>query len=193
MLIQKMIKMKRFQMILALMVAVVFSSCGDENKNKALDEETITIGEDSSLEQMNTTEGLPSEGEAIQRENGVVQVNLTGNDQMQYNLNEIRVKAGDTVRLTLTHIGEMPENQMGHNFVLLTKGTDVIDFGTAAASARSNDYIPEGTNQVIAHTEMIGGGEETTIEFIAPEPGTYNYLCSFPGHWTQMQGNFIVE
>lgn len=178
-------------MTLATMALI---SCGDEKK----DQETITIGEEGTLERIDTSEdevealGEDSE-EAIQRENGVVVVNLEGNDLMQFNLNEIRVQAGDKVRLILTHVGDLPENAMGHNFVLLKQGTDVVDFGQKAATASGNDYIPEGTDQVIVHTEMIGGGEQTTIEFTAPEPGTYDYICSFPGHYVQMRGNFIVE
>ncbi len=188
--------MKDLTRFLALLLTIVLISCGDEKK----EQETITIGEEGSLEEVEmgentvetTTEDAQS-GEAVMRQDGVVQVNLTGNDQMQYNLNEIKVKAGEKVRLTLTHVGQLPENAMGHNFVLLKQGTDVVDFAQKAATASGNDYIPEGTDAVIVHTEMIGGGEETTIEFTAPEPGTYEYICSFPGHYIQMRGNFIVE
>lgn len=181
---------------LALLFTAVLLSCGDEKK----EQETITIGEEGSLKtvetrdsNMDATTGDTDSGEAVQRQNGVVQVNLTGDDMMKFNLNEIRVKAGETVRLTLKHVGQLPENAMGHNFVLLKQGTDVTDFGQKAATASGNDYIPEGTNAVIANTEMIGGGEETTIEFTAPEAGTYDYICSFPGHYVQMRGKFIVE
>ena len=179
----------------AILLALVLVSCGDEKKEK----ETITIGEEGTLERMDTSENTSTTtdtsqtGEAVKRVNGVVQINLTGNDLMQFNLNEIRVKAGEEVRLTLTHIGELPENAMGHNFVLLKQGTDVVDFAQQAATATGNEYIPEGTDAVIAKTEMIGGGEETTITFTAPEPGTYEYICSFPGHYVQMRGTFIVE
>ncbi len=186
--------MKNLRTFLMTLATMALISCGDEKK----DQETITIGEEGTLERIDTSEdevealGEDSE-EAIQRENGVVVVNLEGNDLMQFNLNEIRVQAGDKVRLILTHVGDLPENAMGHNFVLLKQGTDVVDFGQKAATASGNDYIPEGTDQVIVHTEMIGGGEQTTIEFTAPEPGTYDYICSFPGHYVQMRGNFIVE
>ena len=112
---------------------------------------------------------------------------------MQFNKKEFRVKAGQTVRLTLTHVGEMPENVMGHNWVLLEKGTDINEFGQKAVSAAENDYIPENTDQVIAHTELVGGGETTTVEFTAPAAGTYDFICSFPGHYAIMQGKFIVE
>ncbi|MGD1893724.1 MAG: plastocyanin/azurin family copper-binding protein [Cyclobacteriaceae bacterium] len=46
---------------------------------------------------------------------------------------------------------------------------------------------------MIVHTKFIGGGESDTITFEAPSPGTYDYICSFPGHYALMQGKLIVE
>lgn len=187
--------MKNLRRFLAVLATMALVSCGDEKK----EQETITIGEEGTLERTDTRANpetatdTAQTGEAIERRDGMVQVNLTGDDMMRFNLNEIRVKAGETIRLTLTHTGQLPENAMGHNFVLLQQGTDVVDFATEAASASGNDYIPEGTDAVIVNTDMIGGGEETSIEFTAPEPGTYEFICSFPGHYVQMRGQFIVE
>lgn len=185
--------MKNFNRFLSLCAIVLFISCGDEKK---IDEESVTIGEEGTLKQIeNVDDEVETEADALESQtvDGVTVVEIAGNDLMQFNKNEIRVKAGQTVRLTLKHVGELPENAMGHNFVLLKQGTDVVDFAQKAATATGNEYIPEGTDRVIAKTEMIGGGEETTIEFQAPEAGTYDFICSFPGHYVQMRGKFIVE
>ncbi|MFP8487952.1 azurin [Gracilimonas sp. Q87] len=123
----------------------------------------------------------------------VVEITIEGNDQMKFNLDEIKVEEGQTVKLTLKHVGKLPKAAMGHNWVLLKQGTNIQEFGSAAAKAAGNDYIPEGTDDVIVHTKMLGGGEETTIEFTAPAKGTYDFICSFPGHYALMQGKFIVE
>lgn len=112
---------------------------------------------------------------------------------MRYDKLLLRVKVGQEVTLTLNHTGEQPKNLMGHNFVLLKKGTDVSRFASKAGVAIENDYIPADTEAVIAHTKMIGGGESTTITFDAPPKGSYDYLCSFPGHHGLMRGKFIVE
>jgi azurin len=45
----------------------------------------------------------------------------------------------------------------------------------------------------VAHTKLIGGGESDTINFTITEPGTYDYICSFPGHLALMKGKLIVE
>ena len=62
---------------------------------------------------------------------------------------------------------------------------------------KSSSAIPADlSDQVIAHTGIVGGGEgdtkELTIEFAAPEPGDYPFLCSFPGHFAMMNGTFRV-
>ena len=112
---------------------------------------------------------------------------------MRFNLNEIKVKEGDLVELTLIHVGELDVKIMGHNFVLLKPGVDINEFAKKAMKAKANDYIPVDSPDVIVHTEMIGGGQKTSITFDAPEPGTYQFVCSFPGHVALMNGEFIVE
>ena len=46
---------------------------------------------------------------------------------------------------------------------------------------------------IIAATKLLGGGETDTVIFDAPAAGTYEFLCSFPGHYAIMKGKFIVE
>lgn len=122
-----------------------------------------------------------------------VEITIEANDRMKFDLDEIKVEAGQTVILTLKHVGKLPKAAMGHNWVLLTQGTKINEFGMAASKARDNDYIPADSENIIVNTELLGGGEETTIEFTAPEAGTYDFICSFPGHYAMMKGKFIVE
>jgi azurin len=120
-------------------------------------------------------------------------IRITGSDAMQFNKKVIKIKSGQKVKLTLKHIGNLDINIMGHNFVLLKKNVDLADFASKAMKAKENEYIPTDSKDIIAHTKLIGKGETTTIEFDAPEKGTYQFLCSFPGHYGMMKGKFIVE
>lgn len=122
-----------------------------------------------------------------------IKITLNGNDKMQYDLSEIDVYEGQTVVLTLNHTGTMPMASMGHNFVLLKNGTDLEKFEAEAAKAQKDGYIPADTSEIIAHTKLLGGGESDTITFQAPEKGTYDFLCSFPGHYSVMKGKFNVK
>ena len=124
---------------------------------------------------------------------GVANVAITSNDGMRFDVRKINVSSGQKVRVTLTHTGKLDKRIMGHNVVFLKNGVKPSAFAVKAAASKNNDYIPEGTTEVIAHTKMIGGGETTVIEFVAPEAGTYTYICSFPGHYAMMKGKLIVE
>ncbi|MGB6221533.1 azurin [Haloferula sp.] len=125
-----------------------------------------------------------------------VKLELTGNDQMQYDKKELTVTEGQNVTLTLKHIGKLPKAAMGHNVVILKAGTQIPAFAMKAAPAAANDYIPqdeESKKLIVAHTKMIGGGESDTITFTAPAAGEYPYLCTFPGHFGLMSGKLIVK
>ncbi|MBL6591527.1 MAG: Azurin [Flavobacteriaceae bacterium] len=119
-------------------------------------------------------------------------VTINSTDQMLFDRSVIKVKSGMPVNLTLNHTGQIAKEFMGHNFVLLKEGTDVDDFAQRAMVAKDSDYIPVG-DETYAYTKMLGGGESDSITFDSPEPGTYIYLCTFPGHYQVMRGEFIVE
>jgi len=174
--------MKNFKKLMLVLTAIAMVSCGEKKEKEQIDLNDNSVG---------TTESVTEE-KSTQDEN-VVEITITGNDQMQYDLKEMKVKAGQTVRVTLKHIGKMDKNVMGHNWVLLTNGTDVPEFGALAGAAKATDYVPAGTDKVIAHTKLLSGGESDTIEFVAPAAGTYDFICSFPGHYALMKGKFIVE
>ena len=140
-----------------------------------------------------TTEVTPTEEMATPAAMETIEITLNSNDAMKYDMSEIKVMEGQTVVLTLNHTGKLPIEAMGHNFVLLNQGVVMADFATAAVQAKATDYIPNDAKDVIAHTKTIGGGESTSVTFTAPAKGTYDFLCSFPGHYAMMNGKFIVE
>lgn len=118
---------------------------------------------------------------------------ITSNDMMRFDKNELVAWEGQTVTITLKHTGTMPKTAMGHNFVLIDNSISVADYCKKALEAKDNEYIPSDTNLTIAHTALIGGGEQTQVTFKAPSKGTYDFLCSFPGHYSVMKGKFIVQ
>ena len=166
--------------VLILMGFLAVTSCGKK--------------ETAPADQTETTE--PSiEGEAAPitstEENVLV---IEGNDQMQFNTSELRAVAGKPIKLTLKHVGKIPKEAMGHNLVILQEGTDQADFALKANDAKATDYIPASEKAaVIAHTKLLGGGEEDTIEFTIDKKGSYPFICSFPGHVAMMKGTLIVE
>lgn len=123
-------------------------------------------------------------------------VEITGNDQMQFNIKAFEVTEGEKVVLSFKHIGQLPAAAMGHNVVILKTGTVIPAFSAKCAPAKDNGYIPkddESKAQIIAHTKMLGGGESDEITFTAPKAGEYPFICSFPGHFAIMQGVMTVK
>jgi len=170
--------MKLYKVLLLTIFSIVtLSSCGSEKKQDTQNKvkfKTETKTTNSS-------------------DDGVANIVITGDDYMKFNTNEIRAKAGQKVKLTLRHIGTQDVRVMGHNVVILKEGVNATVFASKAAKARENDYIPVDSKEVIAHTKMIGGKQTTSVEFIAPAAGTYDFICSFPAHFAMMKGKFIVE
>ena len=117
---------------------------------------------------------------------------LNSNDLMLFDKSSLSAKAGKNIRLVLNHTGKIGKEFMGHNFVLLKKDVDVDDFAMLALDFKENEYIPEN-NDFIVHTKMLGGGESHTINFTIEEPGSYTYVCTFPGHYQIMQGILTIE
>jgi len=120
------------------------------------------------------------------------QLEISGNDQMQYDKQVLTVPAScQEVTVTLHHAGKLPREAMGHNWVLVN-GADleaVANGGMGAGLA--NDYVAAGDKRVLAHTKVIGGGQTTSVTFptsILKAGGDYRYLCTFPGHHALMHG-----
>lgn len=128
-----------------------------------------------------------------------VKIAITGNDAMMYDKTEFTVTEGQVVALTFKNVGMLPVEAMGHNVVILDKGTDISAFVAACMTGLTETpkrFIPkekELTDKIIAHTKVLGPKQEETIAFKAPAAGTYDYLCTFPGHFGVMKGKMIVK
>src|SRR6185312_1537804 len=121
-------------------------------------------------------------------------INLTGNDQLQYDITLFKVKAGQKITLDFKNIGTQPAAAMSHNVVILQQGTDVQKFGEAAVPAAATAHIPESMkDDVIAHTKLLGPGQSDQITFTLPDAGVYDFICTFPGHFGTMHGKIVAQ
>lgn len=81
-----------------------------------------------------------------------------------------------------------------HNWVLV-KGGDAeaakVD-EEAVAAGEAAGYIPNNP-AIVAKTKLLDGAATESITFKA-EPGSYTYLCTFPGHYAAgMKGTLTVK
>ena len=123
-------------------------------------------------------------------------IELTGDDKMKFDKDEIVAKPGETIRVVLKSVGQMPKTIMAHNFVLLKPGVDAVEFNKAAFNSRETGFIPmDKKDDIIAATALAGAGETVEVTFKVPaKPGSYNFICSFPGHFAMgMRGKLVVK
>lgn len=177
--------MKKLFIIPALAIAVSFASCGGNNSS--------TNSNDQASTEQTETEGSFETVPGIEDVTISNTWNVEGNDQMKFDTQLIRVKAGEDVQLTFKNAGSMPKESMGHNLVILQPGVDLATFGGEAAAASDNDYIPKSAlSSIIAHTKLLGPSEQDVITFKL-DKGVYDYICSFPGHYGVMHGKIVAE
>jgi len=114
---------------------------------------------------------------------------------MQFNQKSVSVSAScPTITVELKHTGSLPVAAMGHN-VVITETANANDVAQAGIKAGAPAYVPEGDARVIAATEMVGGGQSTSISFPGNKltaGGDYSFFCSFPGHSAIMRGKVEV-
>ena len=122
---------------------------------------------------------------------------VESNDAMQFNTKEMVVdKSCKEYTVHLKHVGKLPKNAMGHNWVL-TKEADkqgVVTDGMAAGLDK--DYVKPDDARVIAHTKVVGGGESDSVTFDTSKLAAnenYVFFCSFPGHSAIMTGTLKLS
>lgn len=118
-----------------------------------------------------------------------VTVNIASfGEQMKFDKNEIKVPAGSDVTVIFTN----KSTALKHNWILTKKGkaNSVAMAGMAAGEAKG--YVVKG-GDVIAFTKLIDPKKKGQVTFKAPPKGTYDFVCTMPGHNMLMKGTFIVQ
>lgn len=173
--------MRKLTLIASLCAALITTSCSNDKKS-----ETPEAAPEAT-EQTVTEQAAPDE--AISNT-----IMITGNDQMKYSMTAFTVKAGEPITLTIKNVGKLPAETMSHDIVVLKPGSDYKAFGAAATQAKELDKMTAAEQgEMIAHSKMLGPGEEQTITFTLPAPGEYPFLCTFPGHYINMHGTFTAK
>ncbi len=113
-------------------------------------------------------------------------------NEMKYDLKTFTVEAGKPVRI----IFENPDH-MQHNLVITAPGAMEIvgraaDKLASASNAAELQYVPK-IPEVLFHTDLVNPDQTVTLDFTAPsKAGDYPYVCTFPGHWSIMNGVMTV-
>ena len=80
-----------------------------------------------------------------------------------------------------------------HNWVIVQAGQKDVVAGRGTTAGPGNDWVQPEDPDVIAHTALLDPGEAGEVHFTAPPIGTYQFVCTFPGHNFSMFGDFVVN
>jgi len=125
-----------------------------------------------------------------------VKIRAGVDNAMKFDVTSIPAAPGEMIKVVLTNAMTLPKDVMGHNWILLTAGSDPVAFAAAAASDAASGYIPSKLkDKIIAFIALLGPNEVGEVTFKAPtEPGEYPFLCSFPAHCLiGMKGVVVVK
>lgn len=152
----------------------------------------IACGNQAEKPSTSETQEQTTQEESTQPGEREITVKVIGNSMadMAYDQTSITVNAGDQIKLTL--INENEAEGMYHNIVFVKLGTGAEVAAEAIKAGKDKAYIPENPN-VIAASPMAAPKETVTMEFTAPEKGSYNFICTYPGHFPMMVGKLIVK
>ncbi len=108
---------------------------------------------------------------------------------LKFDLEEITVKAGAKIKWVF----ENPDDML-HNLLVVKPGTadEVADLAIKLGlKGQEKNYVPD-SEQVLYHTNILQPHSSEAIYFVAPAPGEYTYVCTFPGHAVTMRGKLVV-
>jgi azurin len=203
-----------------LALALALSACGGGGTEPA-DEEDPTSeeaemgGETEGGEPTVATEGEPEapteaapaeggEGEPAPSDQGSGEASTSleianQGEQLLFNKEQLGpVPSGEQVSLTLNNSSVVNP----HNWVLLNTNDEAQaeEFSLAGAQQPADaNHLPEDpalVDLIIANTGFLAAGanDSDTIDFTAPAPGEYIYVCTVPGHYQAgMWGTLTVQ
>lgn len=111
--------------------------------------------------------------------------------QMKYDTPELQASPGQPVKILFENGDDLP-----HNLVFCQPGTDTAAMALKQMenpeAALKRNWLPDDP-RIWAHSKMLNPHEKEEITFTAPEkPGTYPYVCTFPGHALTMRGELKI-
>ena len=145
------------------------------------------------------SEAAPAEktAEAAPAASGDCKATIDSDDAMKYDPKEITVPSScKQFSITLKHNGKMPAAAMGYNVVIAKTADKDGVLADGAAAKIENNFVKPNDERVVAHTKLIGGGQEDTLTFDVSKLAAgeaYEYFCSFPGHYAMMNGKLTVK
>ena len=124
-------------------------------------------------------------------------VAIDAGDALSYSKQSINIpRSCSSATINFTHNGSLPAAVMGHNWVL-AKTADLQGIqNDGNVAGMSGGYLKDGDSRILAATNIIGGGESTSITFAIESletGGDYSFFCTVMSHSVVMKGSFTIS
>ena len=110
----------------------------------------------------------------------------TDGDLLAYKPDQLTCPSGALVHLTFHHNGKYISQT--HNWVLTVPGAADAVAAAGIVAGESSGFVPKNDPRVLAATALCDKGGQVSVDFVAPAPGDYPFLCTNPGHGAVMHG-----
>ena len=123
---------------------------------------------------------------------GAREVRIECNSNLTFGTTSFKAKPGEALTVTLVNPDVVP-----HNWALLTPNSlesvgNLANKFIADPDAPLRHYVPDAP-EVLVYTDIVSPNGQFSVSFKVPDtPGRYPFLCTFPGHWSVMNGEMIV-
>ncbi|MFZ9662174.1 MAG: DUF7133 domain-containing protein, partial [Chitinophagaceae bacterium] len=114
-------------------------------------------------------------------------------EAMKYDLKEFTVKPGQQIEIVIENTDAMQHNMVITKPGALEKVGKAGDAMMKDEKGADKNYVP-ALAEVLHSTPLINPGQTYRLKFKAPATtGDYPYVCTFPGHWSLMNGVMKVR
>ena len=125
------------------------------------------------------------------------ETSLSAADNMMFDKRKISVDSScEKFVINFEHKGKMPIAAGGHNVVIIkTKDFNAVVKKIDMKLGAEIGFLPE-IPEVLAKTAIIGGGGRASLSIDISKldkGGSYQFICSFPGHYAVMRGTLEVS
>ena len=107
-------------------------------------------------------------------------------DLLAFKPDSLTCVSGAQVHLVFHHSGKYITQD--HNWVLVRPGTADAVAAAGLQAGEQHGFVAPGDSRVLAATQLCGKGQQVSVDFVAPAPGDYPFLCTNPGHGAVMHG-----
>ena len=151
------------------------------------------IAKTSPVAQTTVTAPTPTKPNPWTQNNGGRKLTIEAALGLQFVQKQLSAKPGEKLSLTFTNPDVVPHNWLLAKPGSLEKLGALCNLMITDPNGLAKHYVPDSPD-VLFYTDMTNPNASSTIHFTSPDqPGTYPYLCTFPGHWMIMNGQLKVE